>query len=128
MRRALTFMREHLAERLTLAQLARVAGFAPTYFSKLLRRGQGVTLDQHLQGLRLARAKQILATSTLTIGRVAELSGFRSRTYFQQVFRRRIGVTPIEYRRRTLGRPLRPYEPLVPGDRRHEYPSVTEKA
>jgi transcriptional regulator GlxA family with amidase domain len=56
-----------------------------------------MTFDHYLQAVRLARAKQTLATTTLSVERVARLSGFKSRTYFQQVFRQHAGMTPIEY-------------------------------
>jgi AraC-like DNA-binding protein len=111
-RRALAFLREHLAEPLTVAQVARAAGFAPDYLRKVFRRAQGVTLDEYLQRLRLERAQQVLATSTFAMARVARLAGFQSRTYFQLWFRRRAGMTPAEYRRRSLGNPSRPYVPL----------------
>jgi two-component system response regulator YesN len=97
--RALRFMRDHCAEPLTLAQVSRVAGFAPDYFSRLLKRDEGMTFDRCLQRLRLARAKQTLATTTLNVEQVARISGFKSRTYFQQLFKHEAGVTPVEYRR-----------------------------
>jgi AraC-like DNA-binding protein len=111
-RRALAFLREHLAEPLTVAQVARASGFAPDYLRKIFRRAEGVTLDEYLQSLRLTRAQQVLATTTFAMARVARLSGFESRTYFQLWFRRRTGMTPVEYRRRSLGNPSRPYVPL----------------
>jgi AraC-like DNA-binding protein len=99
-RRGIAFIREHLGEPLTLGMVARVAGFAPAYFARLLQREEKMTFDGYLQSLRLERAKQLLAGTTLDVRRIAERSGFRSRTYFQQVFRQRVGTTPIEYRRR----------------------------
>ena len=47
--RALAFIRDHLGERMTLPQVARVAGFAPGYFSKLLKRREGATFEQYVQ-------------------------------------------------------------------------------
>jgi AraC-like DNA-binding protein len=99
--RALAFMRDHLAEPLTLPRVAKVARFAPSHFSRLLRREQGMPFERYLFRLRLERAKHILSTTPLNIGRVAERSGFRSRTHFQQVFRKATGETPLAYRART---------------------------
>jgi AraC-like DNA-binding protein len=100
-RRALRFMRAHLSERLTLGQVAKVAGFAPNYFSRLLKREQGVTFERCLQTLRLEHAKHTLISTSLTVERVAQLSGFTSRTYFQRLFGQHAGATPSEYRRRS---------------------------
>ncbi len=100
-RRAIAFMRANLGKPLTLRQVSRVAGFAPHYFSRLLKAEQGVGFELYLQTLRLEHAKQTLAGTSLPIGRAAELSGFKSRTYFQRVFRETVGMTPVEYRKRS---------------------------
>ncbi|HEV8246419.1 MAG TPA: AraC family transcriptional regulator, partial [Polyangiaceae bacterium] len=81
-RRALDFIREHLADPITLTQVARVAGFAPNYFGNLLKRSEGVTFSRYVQGLRIEHAKKMLAETTLGIEQVQRLSGFRSRTHF----------------------------------------------
>ncbi|HEV8244229.1 MAG TPA: AraC family transcriptional regulator, partial [Polyangiaceae bacterium] len=102
-RRALQFMREHLSEPLSLAQVARVAGFAPDHFSVLLKRELGKSFSLHLQGLRLERAKQLLLGTSLQVSRVAQLCGFKSRTSFQRLFRQSTATTPAEYQRRASG-------------------------
>jgi AraC-like DNA-binding protein len=98
MRRALTFVREHLTEPLPLSKVARVAGFAPRYFAKLFVRDERVTLQQYVSALRLARAKQLLASTTLTVERVRQLSGFRTRVHFHRAFKQAFGTTPTEFR------------------------------
>src|SRR6185503_4625875 len=74
--RAIEFMRENLSKPLTLRQVSRVAGFAPHYFSRLLKEEEGMTFERYLQTLRLEHSKQTLAGTSLPIARVAELSGF----------------------------------------------------
>jgi two-component system response regulator YesN len=93
-------MRDHLHEPLTLPQVARVAGFAPNYFSRLLRREEGLTFERYLHRVRLEYAKRTLTDTSLSVARIAELSGMR-RTYFQRAFRLYAGETPAEYRRRS---------------------------
>ena len=72
--------------------------------ARLLARDQGVTFEKYVQGLRLERARQTLTVTSLSIERVARLSGFKSRPYFQSVFRRATGLTPAAYRRREHAR------------------------
>jgi YesN/AraC family two-component response regulator len=98
-RRAVAFMRDNLGKPLTLAQVSRVAGFAPHYFSRLLKREEGVSFELYRQKLRIDHAKQTLAATNLPIGRVAELAGWKSRTYFQRIFRVIVGMTPLAYRK-----------------------------
>jgi len=97
-RRALSFIREHLSEPLRLAQVARVAGFAPGYFSKLFKREEGVTFEDHVRQVRVARAKQMLTSTSLSVERVGKLSGFAGRSHFQRVFKETVGATPLVYR------------------------------
>jgi AraC-like DNA-binding protein len=96
--RALAFVKDHLTEPLTLASVAKVAGYAPTYFSKIWKNEQGTTFERSVLELRLERAKRALALTELSVGRVAQLTGFRSRTHFQQVFKRVVKTTPIAHR------------------------------
>ncbi|HEV8246979.1 MAG TPA: AraC family transcriptional regulator [Polyangiaceae bacterium] len=96
--RAVLFMREHSSEPLTLAQVARAAGFAPDYFSRIFRRTQGVTFEHFLQQLRVAQSKQMLRETTLGLDGISKLSGFANRIYFHKVFKDSVGMTPIEYR------------------------------
>jgi len=71
-------------------------------FRLLLERGIG----DEIRRLHLERAKDLLGTTTLSISEVAEQSGFRSVYYLSRVFRRKMGMTPMAYRRRagTMGR------------------------
>ena len=99
-RRALAFIREHVGEPLGLARVARVAGFAPDYFSRLFKKSEGVAFGRYLQELRIERAKQMLSGTTLTVEQVQRLSGFQNRPYFHRLFKQAVGMTPIEYRDR----------------------------
>jgi AraC family transcriptional regulator len=91
-------MRQHLAEPLSLPAVSRVARFAPGHFARLLRRSQGVTFLRCLLRMRIDHAKHLLRSTSLNVQRIAELSGFKSRTHFQRVFRGEVGKTPIGYR------------------------------
>jgi AraC-like DNA-binding protein len=102
--RALRFMREHLGEPLTLPQVARAAGFAPDYFSKLFKQSESVTFERYLQRLRLDRAKQMLVGTSLNVEGVSRLCGFKNRMYFHRAFKNAAGMTPVEFRERGVFR------------------------
>jgi AraC-like DNA-binding protein len=99
-RRALTYIRDHLGDRLTRSGVARVAGFAEHYFSKRFRESEGVTFQRYLKNLRIERAKQLLAGTTLSVEQVGQLSGFASRGQFHRSFKHAAGATPSSYRQR----------------------------
>jgi AraC-like DNA-binding protein len=97
-RQAVEFLREHLAEPLTLPQVARVAGFAPDYFTRLFKREEGVSMGRYLLQLRVERAKQLLAGTPLSVEQVRKASGFRTRAYFHRTFKKAVGATPAVFR------------------------------
>jgi AraC-like DNA-binding protein len=99
-RRALSFIRDHFGERLTLEQVAKVAGFAPRYFSRLFAKAEHTTFQLYVRRLRLERAKHMITATQLSIERVAQLCGFPERIYFHRAFKQAFGMTPLEYRSR----------------------------
>jgi AraC-like DNA-binding protein len=98
LRAALAYVRLHCGEPLGLAKVARMAGFAPKYFSRLFRQREKTTFAHYLARLRLERAKELLSGTELSATRVAELAGYRSPQYFCRVFRHETHETPLAYR------------------------------
>jgi AraC-like DNA-binding protein len=99
LRRALSFIREHLSEPLGLTHVSRVAGFSPNYFSQLFKRSEGTTFELHVRKVRIEHAKELLASTDLEIRRVVQLAGFSSREHFHRAFKAVVGTTPVAYRR-----------------------------
>lgn len=65
-------------------------------FRSLLRRG----VAEEIRRVHADRAKELLATTSLTVGEIAVESGFSNVYHFSRVFRRMIGATPTEFRNR----------------------------
>jgi two-component system response regulator YesN len=99
LRDALDFIGKHYVEPLRVEQVAAVVGLTQNEFSRLFRKQQRTTFEQYVVDLRLERAKQLLSSTELNATRVAELCGFHSSQYFSRVFRNKLGVTPLDYRR-----------------------------
>jgi transcriptional regulator GlxA family with amidase domain len=99
-RRATAFVRGHLDEPLSLTRVARVAGFAPTYFSSIFAKTEKTTLARYIRRLRVDRAKKMLDSTVLGVERIGQLCGFRTRTSFHHAFHELVGSTPGDYRAR----------------------------
>ncbi len=80
-------------------EIAERIGLSPAYFSRLFKRVTGLTFQEYLIQLRIARAQQLLLEGRLHIAEVARESGFRDPYYFSRLFHRRIGCCPSEYQR-----------------------------
>ena len=100
-RRAIAFIREHMGEALTLAQVARAAGFAPDYFSRLFKRNEGVPSSTSPRLCASSAPSRCSTTLRSASMECAQLCGFQTRNYFHKVFKDSVGLTPIEYRHRS---------------------------
>jgi AraC-like DNA-binding protein len=98
LRKALDHIHQHFTEPLRLPHVARLAGLSPKYFSRLFAKREGTTFERYVSRMRIERAKQLLASTDLAVGRVAKLSGFNSVQYFCGAFRRSLEVSPLAYR------------------------------
>ncbi|QIS21468.1 GlxA family transcriptional regulator [Nocardia terpenica] len=94
----LSWIEEHLAEDLTLADLARRSGFSERTFSRRFRDQLGTTPVQWLLHTRVRRAQYLLETTDHGVERIAAQTGFGSPTAFRDRFKRIVGVTPQSYR------------------------------
>lgn len=99
LRRALAFMEAHLAEPISLTDVAKAVAMAPAAFSRKFKAGLGETYTEHLQGLRLERATTLLLRTQRTVLAIALDCGFGSVEQFHRVFKQRLGMTPLAWRR-----------------------------
>lgn len=92
------YIARHYPEPITLTELAQQFGFHPNYFSGAFRDMAGVSFQDYVMGLRLKEAKGLLRNSSLSVRQIALQVGYNSQSYFQRVFKKEEGVTPMEYR------------------------------
>jgi two-component system response regulator YesN len=96
--RALRFMTEHFGEGLTLADVAREAGLSRFHFCRLFHHEIGVPFHEHLQVLRVHRAKVLLGDPFLRVSEIAYAVGFNDLSHFDRTFRKMVGRSPSQYR------------------------------
>jgi AraC family transcriptional regulator len=97
--RVIDHVRDHLAEELTLASLARVAAFSPFHFHRIFRAITGETLFGFIQRVRIERAAVALTIHPdQTVLEVALNHGFSSAAAFARAFRVRFGMTATAWR------------------------------
>jgi AraC family transcriptional regulator len=105
------FAEAHLDERLTLEQLAGVAGFSAWHFARVFKRTTGLAPRQFITMLRVERAKLLLLETADSVRAVAYAVGFTNLHHFRRQFRAHFGVLPIALRARTD--PLQPARVLA---------------
>lgn len=99
---AARYISEHYTAELTLHDAAQVACMEDTYFSKRFKALTGFGFHEYLTLTRLRAAEQLLKDPCLSMGEIAEHSGFSSSNYFGDVFKRIKGISPSDYRKQLL--------------------------
>lgn len=83
---------------LSVKELARKAGYSPAHFSSLFKKINGQTVEAVIVQARIDKARQLLRQSDLSIGQVAEATGYRDVYFFSRQFKFKTGQTPTQYR------------------------------
>jgi AraC family transcriptional regulator len=84
---------------LSLACLAKESGYSRAHFLRMFHAVTGLTPHQYVLERRLSTAQYLLRQSRMLPAEIALRCGFSSQTHMNDVFRKRLGVTPLEYRR-----------------------------
>lgn len=96
---ALSFLKEHYREEITVEQVSRIAGYSQSHFSRMFRKMSGMTMMEYVNMLRCDSVRRLLLTQDCSIGQAVELSGFTNRALFYRMYRRFIGHLPAEEKR-----------------------------
>ncbi|MFZ0191307.1 MAG: AraC family transcriptional regulator, partial [Streptosporangiaceae bacterium] len=93
----LEYVRGHLSEPLTVADMADLVNLSPSAFAHLFRDVTGRSPYQFLKEMRLDRARELLVDGDFTVARISKEVGYASVSHFISEFRGRFGVTPRAY-------------------------------
>ena len=97
--RMMTYIEEHLGEKIELADIADHVGISRTYASAVFKEELGMTISEFILRERMLEAKRMLRDTDLTVANIADRLGFCSQSYFTKKFTGTEGMTPVEYRR-----------------------------
>ena len=93
------YVQTHYRQQIGLDDAASAAGLTAGYLSTRFKKETGTGFAEYLLNIRLAHVKQALLDTGLTVKTVSEQAGFQDYSYFCRAFRKKVGVTPKEYRR-----------------------------
>ncbi|HEY2781230.1 MAG TPA: transcriptional regulator FtrA [Steroidobacteraceae bacterium] len=89
-----------LSEHWSIGRLARVAAMSERTFMRRFRATTGMSPVDWLTRARIDRARELLESTPLPIDRIAERCGLGTPTTLRHHFRKKVGVSPAQYRRR----------------------------
>jgi len=97
---AVHFIRNRALEGIGVDDVVTAVGMSRSTMTRRFKEIMGCSILTEIDRVRMARAKQLLATSDLPLKRVAALSGFRYLSYFCRRFQQLSGQAPNEFRQR----------------------------
>lgn len=92
------WLRTNLHSELSLAEVAEQFGLSQRSFTRRFKAAVGVRATQYWQQLRIEAAKDLLASSNLTIQEVAIHVGYQDQGHLTKLFKTHLGLTPKDYR------------------------------
>jgi AraC-like DNA-binding protein len=102
-RAACLYIDENYDKTITREIVARQLGISPNYFSRVFSEQGGMTFSDHLNAVRIGKARMMLEKYDLSLAQIARRCGFHDFNYFLKVFKKRVGRTPTEYRASVTG-------------------------
>ncbi len=97
---ALRFIRERVGARVSVADVLRAVPMSRTLLEQKFRHFLGRTPHEYIQMVRNERVKALLTTTDLSIGVIAERTGYEHIEYLSVSFRRATKLSPSDYRKR----------------------------
>lgn len=99
---AVTYIKEHLADNLTVKDTAKALTVNANYLSSLFHKDMGMTFIDFVNRERTNQAAALLRHTNLQIQHIASTVGYNNTSYFTKQFVRFQGISPSSYRRETV--------------------------
>jgi AraC family transcriptional regulator len=98
LRRVDEFVRSHLAQPLSISDIASITGLSEFHFARMFKKSTGESPHSYVLRRRADFAKQLLVSSRMALVEIAKVCGYSSQSHFVAQFRSFTSVTPRRYR------------------------------
>lgn len=89
---------DNYLNRISLADLASETNYSPYHLLRLFKRKTGRTPFEFLLELKIEKAKSMIQSRNYSMASICDACGFNSLSYFSQAFKKKTGLTPMQYR------------------------------
>ncbi len=98
--KAADYIKLNYSEKISIKEIADQLYLSPNYLSELFKKHTGKTISEYLTEYRLEKACQLLDHAEDRVGDVSGMVGIHDGRYFSNMFKKKYGMTPTEYRNR----------------------------
>ena len=95
--KCIDYIYKNLNIRTTVAMLAKYTDLHPNYLSKLFKKETGLSISMYIQKRKIETAQNMLKYSDYSPSQIASILAFPTQSYFIEVFKKHIGMTPKKY-------------------------------
>ena len=92
------YVRDHLDEKITVAELARVIDLSEGYFYEAFKYTTSMTPYRYISTSKMEKAKEMLLFETTSVINVGMAVGYDNPAYFSKIFKKEVGVSPSQFR------------------------------
>jgi AraC-like DNA-binding protein len=86
--------------RISLKKLSDVLNYNADYISRIIKKETGQSFSTYCQSVWIGKAKKLLSTTDMSVGKIVLSLGYESSNIFYRVFQEHTGMTPIQYRKK----------------------------
>lgn len=101
--RIIKYIDENYKNNITLSDLASLVYMNESYFSSYFKKNIGISLTKYLAAMRLQNSIKDLLSKDKNINEIALSNGFPNEKSYFKVFKQRYGITPTQFRKKTIG-------------------------
>ncbi len=95
-KQAITYIKYHYFEEISVEDILKHVGFSRAYFSREFKRNTGVSLVTYLNMVRCRQAQILLSQKCYSISQIASMCGFNNASYFTKTYKKIMGRLPSE--------------------------------
>ncbi len=98
------YVNAHIYQKVTLSAVAKAVFLSPRQVSRIVAAEYGCTLPQLVNAKKLDAAQMLLCNTCMSVSEIAAKVAPGAENYFYQLFKKRFGVSPLQYRKKKAGR------------------------
>ncbi len=94
------YINHNYQDNIKLETIAPLFGYNSAYLGKIFSKAVGENFNAYIDRCRIEAAKELLSTKKLKVYEIAEAIGYKNVDYFHKKFKKQVGMSPAEYRKR----------------------------
>ena len=96
------YIDDHYSEKIKMQDIAKSVSMSPSYLATLFKRKMNLSIHDYLLRVRIEKSIELMQNRELSIPEIIQECGIESRSYYNKVFKKLIGLTPGKYRNQLL--------------------------